>query len=571
MPAHYSFGFLSLSVKSRGRRRRLSIAANVELCERGTGVRRRPCNVYMRCLIVAINLTQILCALLPSIRVAGLSQSEQALVGSIAEEAAGSSFELTTAPSNNRRVVIFDDLDVDNDAWLLEDLAEQLDEAQLPPVLVTASAASCSVDEAVEEHVQRYGLRRPLEVSTSSWQATDATLALHATLDGAIVEHATSGPDQQQQQQLEQQQEQQQNSWWDVSSVAVYDGVVDEELRASLLALLSSAGWDPEAGADPSLWERGTFNDAQSVASVNGVAMRASGWGLMPEALERLCAEEPDSCAPAILELQSRLVALLRTANPAAPFDLCRQSDAVFGGSITPLAANAPIAADGDEAYGWHIDADPALLPPSPWTDCYGRHPNRLPGAPRFITALIYLSPRWEAEWGAPTRFFDPPTGEVLEVQPSPGRVLLMDQDITHAVTSPKPEAGDRPRYSLVLKLVMHPREPPSGVSSADATAPSTSASSDASDASDASGGGDAPTGGEPLRLADPAWGDGIMCVGSACTPPDESGGGGRTRQPSEEFRASREAEAAHVAAVKRAAEVYYGAVGEVEDEASQE
>jgi hypothetical protein len=52
---------------------------------------------------------------------------------------------------------------------------------------------------------------------------------------------------------------------------------------------------------------------------------------------------------------------------------VCRMSDACFGGGIPPLAANAPTAADGDDAFGWHIDADPMLLPPSPWTDVYGR------------------------------------------------------------------------------------------------------------------------------------------------------------------------------------------------------
>ena len=82
-------------------------------------------------------------------------------------------------------------------------------------------------------------------------------------------------------------------------------------------------------------------------------------------------------------------------------------SDAVFGGSITPLAANAPVHADGDDCYGWHIDADPALVPPSPWTDLFGRYPNRLAGAPRFVTALVYLSPEWRDAWGARLAYDD--------------------------------------------------------------------------------------------------------------------------------------------------------------------
>ena len=61
------------------------------------------------------------------------------------------------------------------------------------------------------------------------------------------------------------------------------------------------------------------------------------------------------------------------------------------------------------------------------------------------------------AAWGAPTRFLDPPTREVLDVAAAPGRVVLLDQDITHSVQAPSAAAGDRPRYSLVLKLVLHP------------------------------------------------------------------------------------------------------------------
>ena len=37
------------------------------------------------------------------------------------------------------------------------------------------------------------------------------------------------------------------------------------------------------------------------------------------------------------------------------------------------VAANAPVSADGEGELGWHIDADPMLLPPSPWTDYHGQ------------------------------------------------------------------------------------------------------------------------------------------------------------------------------------------------------
>jgi len=63
--------------------------------------------------------------------------------------------------------------------------------------------------------------------------------------------------------------------------------------------------------------------------------------------------------------------------------------------------------------------------------------------------------------WGASTYFLDPPTGEMVEVQPAPGRVVIMDQDVTHTVSAPSREAGGRPRYSLVWKLAVFPPAPP--------------------------------------------------------------------------------------------------------------
>ena len=39
--------------------------------------------------------------------------------------------------------------------------------------------------------------------------------------------------------------------------------------------------------------------------------------------------------------------------------------------------ANAPLAG---EAFSWHIDADPNMLPPSPWLDRHGLYINREPG-----------------------------------------------------------------------------------------------------------------------------------------------------------------------------------------------
>jgi hypothetical protein len=88
----------------------------------------------------------------------------------------------------------------------------------------------------------------------------------------------------------------------------------------------------------------------------------------------------------------------------------------------------------------------------------FGRYPNRSRGKPRFVSCLLYLNGEWKDEWGAPTQFYDPPTGETFRVYPRPGRCVIMDQDITHTVIAPTKAAGARPRYSLVWKLILHPK-----------------------------------------------------------------------------------------------------------------
>lgn len=80
-------------------------------------------------------------------------------------------------------------------------------------------------------------------------------------------------------------------------------------------------------------------------------------------------------------------------------------------------------------------------------------------GKPRFLSVLLYLNDDWNDELGAPTQFYDPPTEEVYQVFPRPGRCVMMDQDVTHTVVAPNEIAGVLPRYSLVWKLILHPKE----------------------------------------------------------------------------------------------------------------
>jgi len=342
-----------------------------------------------------------------------------------------------------RRALLVPDCFYDDE--LLPGVLEALDAAAdtpmpLTPVFVCSAQpglsvgdASNAVELAVRESIDTYALRRPIPAAAA---AVDVAPVINAEIDGAMV-----------------------GGRWDASAVVAVDGLVCERLRAELMSLLCGAEREDggEHGADREFWSAGSIVDRLDGAKDD---VRGAGLGLQPSRLEALCAEPPEgSMPPAIHELQSRIAGLLHAANGGRMrIDVCRMPTAVFGEAVTPLAANAPTADDGAECYGWHIDADPALLPPSPWTDVFGRHPNRQPGRPRFVTALVYLPPKWRwPEWGAPTRFLDPPSGQILEVPPAPGRVVLLDADISHAVTAPTPAARGRPRYSLALKLILHP------------------------------------------------------------------------------------------------------------------
>ncbi len=91
------------------------------------------------------------------------------------------------------------------------------------------------------------------------------------------------------------------------------------------------------------------------------------------------------------------------------------------------------------------------IPPPSP-------HPTQ-PGKPLFVSMLLYLNPSWAPEWQAETLFVDPDSGTGVFVQPRPGRVVLMDQDVPHRIGAPSIAAGTQPRFSLVWKLVFWPKQ----------------------------------------------------------------------------------------------------------------
>lgn len=73
------------------------------------------------------------------------------------------------------------------------------------------------------------------------------------------------------------------------------------------------------------------------------------------------------------------------------------------------------------------------------------------PGAGE-ITALWYISEKWNHEWGGETVFFDDSKDIRAAVLPRPGRLALFNGDILHAGRPPN-RICFSPRYTLALKF----------------------------------------------------------------------------------------------------------------------
>ena len=256
-----------------------------------------------------------------------------------------------------------------------------------------------------------------------------------------------------------------------VARVVALDGLID---KTALGWIREHLGVDIEderrhGGAKPreSLWERKTADDDLAEPT----------YGLRKESMDRLVRtmthREGVEPTTRLDEFHARLQALypdwivchmpadaLRADEEASekPDD---SLDAFAGGSARfrcdAFVANA--AVHGDE-YRWHLDADPSSFPDScAWVRTYGDHVNGEPGKPLFVSAVVYVNSEWnENDWGGETHFMDVDSGIGATVRPRPGRVVLMDQDVTHRVSPPTRAANGRARYSLVYKLVFFPR-----------------------------------------------------------------------------------------------------------------
>lgn len=326
-----------------------------------------------------------------------------------------------------------------------EILYSELEDSIRQPILLWFSSASAKESTAsrkdllfsrIQQDVLEYGLvvenKRDKQKKPSSSTDSKFVPSLRYEVDGAMVSDDNED-----------------SAVWDTSSVVVLDDLVSPDLRARLRQVVLGSGtdWnDAQDGPDPSRWSEGGLIDLPDQECEEDVPV---SYGLTDQALEEICQDSPTPLA--FQEFESLLATLLED------FKVTRLPEAVLGAGVTPLTANAPCYG---QTFNDHIDADPFFAPPSPWTDVFGRYANRARGKPRFVSCLVYLNDEWRAEeWGAPTRFYDVASGTAVDVAPRPGRVVLMDQDITHTVVPPLEAAGKCPRYSLVWKLVLHPKK----------------------------------------------------------------------------------------------------------------
>lgn len=366
----------------------------------------------------------------------GVRSDEAAALVAAAEEVTGWEFAAVAADGlGHDRCAVFEGIAPLSDET--DGIAAALDAVGVDSLLTLGvetrwgsdAAGAEAARGAVAAYAACYGLGVAAPTAPTRWSAAAATVAENAAIDGDFIDDGGERV-------------------YDASRCAAIDGLVDEPLRAALLAAIRADADAPNAD----FWRRGG-----ALSDVVGAGASGDCWGLDGAVLAELADE--DDPPPALLELRSRLAAYVASVDAGAV--VCSQPEAALGPAVPPVNANAPVAADKGR-YGFHVDADPLQLPPSPFTDFYGRYPNRATGKPRFVSAVVYLAPDWGPDLGAPTVLLDPPTGEELRVDARPGRVLLLDQDISHKIEAPNGKAGDRPRYSLVLKLVLHPQDPAS-------------------------------------------------------------------------------------------------------------
>jgi hypothetical protein len=280
---------------------------------------------------------------------------------------------------------------------------------------------------------------KALTTHATDWDPASIRPTLNVTLDASFVPSSSDG-----------------TIRLDFAHLIVLDNFISDQHRQELYDLITSRDVESiretSKRGDSASWHGPTPpNEVWTKSTYDGTDLGGSAatWGLKHEALQALAASD----SPALIELQSRLCLLY------SDYDIFHMpSDQIQKGSADANAFVANAAVCGD-MFHWHVDCDPAALPEgSPWSQEHGCYFNREEGKPYLVSLLVYLDREWQRDCDAETLFLDTSTDCGIVVRPKSGRAVLMDQDVIHRVSAPSSRA-QRPRYSLVLKLVMMPKE----------------------------------------------------------------------------------------------------------------
>ncbi len=87
----------------------------------------------------------------------------------------------------------------------------------------------------------------------------------------------------------------------------------------------------------------------------------------------------------------------------------------------------------------------------SSYGDMLFTHTDSRPGE-KGLTALWYIAPIWDFEWGGETLFFNSSNDAEAVVSPKPGRLVIFDGSIVHAGRPPT-RICHAPRYTLAYKF----------------------------------------------------------------------------------------------------------------------
>lgn len=104
-----------------------------------------------------------------------------------------------------------------------------------------------------------------------------------------------------------------------------------------------------------------------------------------------------------------------------------------------------------EQTSGKRYDAYRGYCNHSAYGDMLFTHTDCLPESDE-MTALVYVCPEWNIEWGGETLFYNEHDDCAVACTPKPGRVVVFHGAIKH-VGRPPNRVCYKPRYTLAFKL----------------------------------------------------------------------------------------------------------------------